>query len=392
MSDNIAIVGAHLFNKGDQAMVFTTVDQLKRRNKEAEITLMSELDYNRREEDKEQFAFDILPWNGSLAVRSLGATTPLYDADFYNSDEVVEKIKKADCIIDLSGYGLGSDWGLRGSLGYILNIMVAKKYHIPYYVMPQSIGPFCYSLKEWLVLYPLLKRYLKYPEKVWVRELDGVELVRRFRKDVAWSPDIVLQNDGYSLINCFSQKIDWNEIPIEQDSVGIIPNQKVRERLPEHVFKGMYKALIEKLLENGKTVYILRHSYEDLELCKEIKSVFADEDSVKLITEDLNAIELEYIIQQFDLVIASRYHSLIHAYKHCIPALMIGWAEKYAELTKLFGQEEYFYDLRYELPSPVLLFMLDKLIDDQFKESVTIRDFGLDCQKLHEKVFDEVMV
>ena len=65
---------------------------------------------------------------------------------------------------------------------------------------------------------------------------------------------------------------------------------------------------------------------------------------MSIIVDELNVFELEYVIKQFDFAIVSRYHSLVHCYKHSIPAIGIGWAEKYKELTSLFNQECYYLD------------------------------------------------
>jgi polysaccharide pyruvyl transferase WcaK-like protein len=388
MNEQIALVGAHLHNKGDQAMVFTAVDQLKRRYPNAEITLFSEIDFNRTDEEKGQYNFGILPWNGPLALRTIGVKEKLYDADFYDWKTVKEQFRESDVILDLNGYGLGSDWGFRGSMGYLLNIIAAKRWGIPYYVMPQSIGPFDYSLSEWCVLAPLLKRYLKYPEKIWVRERAKDKFLNQF-KNVAWSPDLVLQTDGYSLTNIFRDTPTRKYRFIDEKSVGIIPSTRVWQRLN---CRGAYRGIISELLKNDRTVYLLRHSYEDWDVCRDIKSFFKDDERVKLIPEDLNAIALEWLIQRFELVIASRYHAVIHAYKHGVPALVIGWADKYLELMKLFHSDEFLWDIRYTPPSPLLTEMLDKLITNPEEEGMFIRSAYNALRKSMNNVFDEVKI
>ncbi|MHC4526828.1 MAG: polysaccharide pyruvyl transferase family protein [Planctomycetota bacterium] len=94
------------------------------------------------------------------------------------------------------------------------------------------------------------------------------------------------------------------------------------------------------------TVYIVRHSDEDLGICKRLKSLFADDAKVKLIEDDLSAIELEGVLEKFDFIIASRYHSIVHAYKNSVPAIVMGWAGKYFELLREFDQAEYYFDCR----------------------------------------------
>jgi len=117
------------------------------------------------------------------------------------------------------------------------------------------------------------------------------------------------------------------------------------------------------LLDAKKTIYVLRHSPQDLEACEKIKNSFSNNKNVRLIADELNVIELENIIKQFDFVIASRYHSIINSYKNGVPALVIGWAAKYFELLENFNQLDYFFDVRSAISTDDLLTKLDKLIE-----------------------------
>jgi len=192
-----------------------------------------------------------------------------------------------------------------------------------------------------------LKLYLKYPKKIFPREKEGLECVYKFRrKNVEKKYDIVLQNRGYNLANIFKKKVNLKIIEIENNSIGIIPNLRVIENANSDEIYSIYNSLINRLIDANKTVYILRHSYEDLEVCEKIYNFSSKAKSIRLIPDDLSAIELENIIKQFDFVIASRYHSIVHSYKNGIPALVIGWATKYFELLENFDQIDYFFDGR----------------------------------------------
>jgi len=349
--NNVIIVGGELFNKGAQAMTFTVVDQIKRRFPDKDIYLFSTQDFNRGEKEKNIYDFNILPWDLKSKLRLLYSGNKLFKKENYKydyiKDSMKEIIKGTEFFIDVSGYALSSQWGWFGSVNYLLNIAIAKKYSIPYYIFPQSIGPFDYPVKYKIFLYPLLKLYLKYPKKIFPREKEGLECVYKFRKkNVEKKYDIVLQNQGYNLANIFKKKVNLKNIKIENNSVGVIPNSRVVERVNSEEIYSIYKLIIKKIINTKKSVYILRHSYEDLIICEKIKKFFSNNKNVILISDDLNAIELENIIKQFDFVIASRYHSIIHSYKNGVPALVIGWATKYFELLKDFDQLGYFFDCR----------------------------------------------
>ena len=365
---NIIIVGGELFNKGAQAMTFTVVDQMKRKFPNRSIYVFSQLDFDRKEEEKSIYTFNIFPWYLGIKIRLLDYLGIFHREDnnfTHIENHMKEIIKNAKFFIDISGYGLTSQLDFLSSVNYLLNIIVAKRFSIPYYIFPQSIGPFDYRLRFKIFLYHLMRLYLKYPEKIFLREEEGIKCVRKFtQNNVEKSYDIVLVSKGYNLFNIYKKKVLFKDIKIEPSAVGIIPNLNVIKRSNPGKLFSVYNYLIKRLLDANKTIYLLRHSYNDLGICEKIKSLFSDNKSVRLISDDLNAIELENIIKQFDFVITSRYHSIIHAYKNGTPALVIGWANKYFELLKSFNQLDYFFDVRDKMNVDEMVSSLDKLIQN----------------------------
>ncbi len=280
-------------------------------------------------------------------------------------------IKEADFFLDISGYGLTSKGGLLSNIGHLLDIVTAKKYAIPYYIFPQSIGPFNFPMKYKFLL-PLIALYLKYPRKIYVREKEGFQLVSKFSKNVAKGTDIVLQNREYNLLNIFRDGMKIKSFEIGNGSVGIIPNARVLKESQANDIYAIYNQIIERLIKAKKDVYLIRHSYEDIEICEKIKSYFPDKQNVVLVSDDLNAIELEDIISKFDFVIASRYHSIVQAYKKGVPALVIGWATKYPELLNDFGQLYYFFDARKKIDTLIIESKINKLINEYNEERTRI--------------------
>jgi len=261
------------------------------------------------------------------------------------------------------------------SLMYISNIIVANKYSIPMYILPQSISPFDYKTWQKCILNPFMNVYLSYPEIILPREHHGVEnLLPYTRHNVRKEFDIVLQNkEGYNLENIFTEHIDIRQFTIDNDSVGIVPNSRLLERIDSSEYFSLINRLIDKVLNEGNNVFILRHSFEDQNICKIIYSNFGSNNKVNIIEEDLNAIELERIIGQFNYVIASRYHSIIHAYKNHVPVIAYGWAKKYEELLKDFGQEKYFFEGRKNMNVQKSVEALQLMEKNYVKESEKIR-------------------
>ena len=154
----------------------------------------------------------------------------------------------------------------------------------------------------------------------------------------------------------------------------MIPSIRVLERTDRDSFYLVFCSLIKRLLDAQKTVYLLRYAHQDLGIIEEIKGFFSDQASVRLVPDYMNVPELENLIRQFDFIVSSRYHSIIHAYKNGVPAIAIGWATKYLELLDTFNQADYCFDVRNNLNTDEMFNKLDRLIHNYKHEREKIID------------------
>jgi colanic acid/amylovoran biosynthesis protein len=407
----IIITGGQLFNKGAQAMTFTVVDQMKRRYPDKEIVLLSIMDYKRSKSDREKYNFKIMPWFISIKLGFLNTIFQVGSDMYYwtyekmrfiyrrikrkkitkfhnyksEKEDLKKILKQSSLMIDVSGYALSSQRGFKSSLNFLLNLVIAKKKKIKTYLLPQSFGPFEYKIYQKLLLFPIMKKYLKIPEIIFVREKDGLQYIRKFtEKNIEKSVDIVLNNYDYDKRNIFNNYDKNEHVEIKHNSVGIIPNVKIMIHGNSKEIYDLYRNIINNLLEHKKTVYILRHSAEDLNICKEIKNNFSDNGKVILLENDLDCIELNSIIKNFEFVIASRYHSVVHAYKNFVPVLILGWAIKYIELAKNFGQSQYCFDVRENINKEKIITMVKNLLRSYSLERKVIKENS----KVLENTFD----
>lgn len=350
--NNIIIFNGKFFNEGAQAMSLIAIDQLKKRFPEKKIFHFSNniTDIEKNLKEKKKYKISIVLWTLDLKfviLRSLYKNI-FKTSEFTNGrNKLLSIIRNASFIIDLSGFALSSQRGAYICRSYLLNLIIAKKFSIPIYLFPQSFGPFNFSLKDKLYLYPLLKWYLKYPNKIFPREKEGLSYLRMFtRNNIQKSYDVVLQHEFSNLSRIFQKNIKFKEFEIHSGSVGLIPNVNVIKLTSRDEIYLKYISIIKYLINLNKKVYLLSHSYHDLVICENLKKEFPDNENIILISEDLNSIELENIIKKFDFIIASRYHSIIQAYKNGVPSIVIGWASKYYELLKNFDQLDYHFDIR----------------------------------------------
>lgn len=384
-----------MFNKGAQAMTFITVDEMTRRYPQYRNIVVSNMDAKRDDSEKSNYRFDIIPFPTLSKFERIFCVSPI-TLKFYlrvskNSalKRYIELLKSSAAIIDISGYALGSDWGASGSISYCERIAMAKAYKVPVFLMPQSFGPFHYSGISGIITKYFIKKTLKYPNVIMAREQQGADLLRALvpSAKIIKTDDLVLQNKGIDASNIYRRIPIHEEFQIKSQSVAIIPNYQNFKRGNTDALYSLYDGIIKHLLDKKKTVYLLYHSREDRSICANLKTNFSNVSNVVQIEEELSCIEYDRVVSKFDYIIAARYHSIVHAYKNGIPAVILGWAVKYQELAKSVGQEKYEIDTGdYEGVYRVI----DQMDNAFRKESETIKSELLNKQ--NRNVFDLVNI
>lgn len=132
------------------------------------------------------------------------------------------------------------------------------------------------------------------------------------------------------------------------------------------------------------------HSTYDRDICLTLKNLFREEANVIFLDKDFRSLEFNEIIKKFKYIVASRFHSIVHAYKNGIPCVALGWAVKYYELLKMFGEEYYFYDVRELIHVEELVEKINELDQAYKMESINIKERLSEVQK--DNVFSLISV
>lgn len=396
MDKYMIIVGGNLSNKGAESMLFVTVDEIKRRFPEREIIVFSTADYKRVKEDVYQFKFmplDLWMINDLLG----GADAFIFNKLFVKKretyqvslQEIEEIFLNAAGMADISGYTLSSQWGVSSSFVFLRRIMLAVKYKINIYLMPQSFGPFEYKFGYHLILNHWIKKYLKFPRVIYAREEEGQKLLEeKYKlKNVKKSYDLVLLNRSIDLNHIYKNNPIFLQSGIEP-GVGIVPNMRNFEFDKSQQTLSVYCTIINRLLSNDKKIYLIRHSFEDKKACEMIKNEYKNNERVILLSEDMNCFEFSNLIRNLDFLVCSRFHSIVHAYKEGIPCIVIGWAVKYKRLVHVFEQDKYMFDIRNIIDKKKLEQMTDDLFQNYCLESERIKQI---LENLQEKNIYDVI-
>lgn len=388
---NIIITGGELRNKGAQAMTFVAVDELKKRYPDHEVFLLSPMDFERPEEERSQYAFRFLPWEPIKFARAqknplLRAACLARNGKEYRATE--EVYRNCDLMIDVSGYALGSVWSDVYCNTYLDHLEYAEAFRIPVYLMPQSFGPFDFRGDGAEKLHARIQRLLPGVKVICAREQEGFDaLTKRYGlTNVQRKPDLVLNNRGVDRRNLFRDEPGLHIPEIRPGSVGIIPNGRIVDAIGEEAVLELYRSILSELAESGTTAYILSHATPDLALCRRIKEQMPGEDRVVHLEDDFSCLEFNEIVRHFRYVIASRFHSIVHAYKNDVPCISLGWAIKYRDLMAEFGQEEYALDVRDGIDASRASECIRRMEGRLEEEKKAIRNGLAEHQK--ENVFD----
>lgn len=389
---NIIITGGELFNKGAQSMLFITVDNLKRRFTDCRIIVLSPMDNERNVEEKAQYAFDFMGWYPLKFAKCRKHILLRMEELLRNGKEYREAdeiYKNAVLMVDISGYALGSNWSTATCNDYLDHFEFAKSYGIPFYLMPQSFGPFDFCGENAERINSRIKELLPAAKAIFVREKEGYDALRSTYglENVYLKDDIVLCSKEIDLNNVFNGKTVIDIPTVEKGSVAVVPNvRNIDIGKNEKELLSLYGEIIKLLNDKGRKVYIIYHSTPDRDFCRKIKENNLSNDDVVFLDHEFSCIEYSELVGKFDFSVASRFHSIVHAYKKCVPCITLGWATKYTDLLRLFEQEKYMFDVRSSLNVEEILSAVEKLCDNFRRESHVIKEKLADIQK--ENVFD----
>lgn len=363
------IIGGELRNKGAQAMTFIAVSELRKRFPSLTPVLVSSGDVKQLFIDRVRgkknridgrCSFEIVWGSDSNSVDYLLHSHVQKSAKQFlrRINTLLEKKKElqrlkeiyeqAAICLDVSGYAFGDKWGFEGCINYLRRIESIINYKIPLYIMPQSFGPFNdFSPEEFDEVKANARQTLPKARIVMAREKQGYCALKSLCPDacIRESEDLVLQGgfDPDTVLTSYDKPVNIQQLT---RCAGIVPNIRNQNRMDPFILDKLYRQVIDHLLSIGfQRIYIIRHSSEDLRSCERIKSMYEADDRIALLSEDLYCFEYAGIFRECSLVIASRFHAIVHCFREGIPCIALGWAVKYRELLERCGQDGLAFDV-----------------------------------------------
>jgi colanic acid/amylovoran biosynthesis protein len=213
----------------------------------------------------------------------------------------------------------------------LFDVFLAKKYKVPVFILPNSIGPLKNGFAKKIVL-----AALKYAKVIFVRESTSLDFLKNQGIPALKSPDL-----GFYLKPSdrdFKSYLKEKGIPLGDKKCVAITLRPYRfdgKQNADDLYKNYLnemKKFIENLLSNDVSVTLMAHTlgpsaHEDdtIPLLEIYNSMEAHKNLIYLHDRDLNSEDLEKIYSYYDLVVGTRFHSVIFALNVNTPALAIAY-------------------------------------------------------------------
>ena len=349
MGKKILIVGANIEDKGSQAKLYIVVDKLRQKWEDCEIFYA----HNGEQYDDSLCRFNKILYNKKVQAQvlksnPLASITKMFSKKNDSSaNDPAALIPQMDLILDLSEYVLHNATSIPDIQSYLDNIRIAKKFKIPIIMMPQSYGPLNFSFETMSILGEM-KDILFYPKAIYTREQYGYdELMGYFGLDnLRVSTDMMLPNDDFILSNVLT-KYYKPEMPVlpESDNVAIIPDARYFTKKNADRANDLYVKVFDVLKNANKNIYIISYTPQDTEVCKNLCSMFRYYGKVTFMEQELDSVELNLLMRNFEVVVSSYYLACVQAYRNFVPAVLLGSGAPFIELAELFAQEKLNFDI-----------------------------------------------
>jgi len=345
-------------NVGDQAMVFTLIDYLKKQ-KHTNIFLLNDEAFN----NNDKYTFNIIkdiPIKFMLKdinkvlylLYSIFKKNKKYDIE--NINKSIQIYKSSDVIFCINGFLITSQLEFLNSIGSFIKLIYAKKNNKKIIILPQSVGPFNYKGIKKIIFEYLFKISMKYPEKIFLRGKYGYQLYKERKiKNIAVEQDIVLSRDGdidsNLIYNMKRESIDFSKYNIDKNKDMLLNiNTRFLKYIPEKQLIEIYKEIILGYLNYSKgKVYIFKHDYIcDKKITNLLYSKLQNNSNIIYIEDKLNCMEIEQLMTKFDIGLFSRWHAYVHSIRANLPSVILGWSEKYRETAKIFKMQSNLFDIR----------------------------------------------
>lgn len=368
----VAIIGATLWgNRGAEAMLVTTIGEIRQRQPNTKFTVYSYFpkDDRRILRDPDirifsarpsvlvlsHFVFSLLCWlTGLIGLRFPQVLLP----------ESVDNLRQCDVLLDINGISFAD--GREKFLPFnIMMIWPAMLLKVPVVKLSQAMGPFNHPLNRISARLFLKRCRFVYARgeitAAHLREINFDPSRYAIAADIAflYKPEYSLTSENDETVSRLTARIGQIShengvvIGLVVSSVVYAKSQKKKQDYVGNLLRlivDLGQAYHFMILPNAtrqkmdtprnNDIFVINamRQHADNELPKEIL------DKIEWVDFDINTSSSRTILTRCDLIITSRFHGMISGLTLGVPTAVIGWSHKYSEVMSQLDMDEFVVD------------------------------------------------
>jgi colanic acid/amylovoran biosynthesis protein len=376
-------------NRGAESMVVTTIGMLRKKFPKSKFLVFSyHPEKDRKLVDDENISIiDATPVSLVLkffpqsmlihVLRSLHFQIP------FSSYEVKQLIQ-CNVLLDVSGISFAD--GREVFLPYnILTILPAMNLNIPVIKMAQALGPFTNPINRLAakVILPKCNRIFSRGD-ITSNNLQSINQ-NNFQRtaDIAflYQSQFSISHENEDKVNRLAGELE-RIIEQKKKIIVISPSSVVYQKSSKKKidYLGCLLQLIRALDDENTCFLFLPNSTRQssskprnndiyvLNLLMHRALISMDPDTFSKtywVTWDVNTASLRRLMNMANIVVTSRFHSMVSSLALGIPTLVIGWSHKYVETMEDFGMQRFVVD--FENKEDNLINLANELIQDEIE-------------------------
>ncbi|PIC99890.1 polysaccharide pyruvyl transferase family protein [Sporosarcina sp. P29] len=380
MKKNVILPANNDLNRGDQALIWQTIEVARKAGFVGEYYMLAEKESlteqskaigikvlypilkhpSRKFKNNENNNYDIkllIQWGsvalfdllGSLLILPKITRSIIQPFLSRKTKQTIKTIKESEaCFVKGGGFIHSSGRFTDSYTIYYLvfHILLAQSFKKPIYVMPNSFGPFKGFGVEWLV-----RKVLDRCELVTVRESISQEMLSDIGVKSELFPDL-----GFSLEKAKRSNDELIKLRMEYPNHELVAITARPYRFPgSNSPKQKYKSYLENMIVFSKWLYennylpvfvdhtLSETTHESDRSCiLEITSKLKTHEYSFIQNKDYTSRDLKAIYSGFDYVVGTRFHSVIFAMSEGIPSIAVTYGgNKGQGIMKDLGLGEY---------------------------------------------------
>ena len=309
-------------NRGDQLMIISVMDQIRKYEPNAQILV-------RRHVFEQNPTFCIQNKLYPLELKNSGIRCSRVYSWVVNTllrEEWINTPREVDLILNCRGYYIADSW-----IKDEYDVASIKSFYKQFnkkgrrlIMLPQAFGPFENAHSKNVINF-----IYGQADIIYAREQQSYE----YLSQVCPNTDKIKVIPDFTCLCPIEQKPSI-QLP-KKSYVLVIPNARMMDKTAAGVSNAYFDFLIrvvEFLRNNDEHVYLLNHEGEGDELL--LHSLNSKLEEPLPICTNLTGPEIKALIKDCKLLISARYHGVVSGLTQGVPTLCTSWSHKYGELLK----------------------------------------------------------